>query len=136
MPSILVVDDANFIRTMLRRGLEKVGFQVEEAASGWEAEELLELKNGAIDLVICDISMPGQDGIATLRNLKRDYPEMPVVMLTAYPNKDNVIQCAKIGIAGFLVKPLDIKKVRAKICEFLKVELSEVGSSSSAEEEE
>lgn len=61
---------------------------------------------------------------------------MPEIMLTAYSDKDNVIQCAKIGIAGFLVKPFDIKKVWAKICEVLKIELSEIDSSSSEEEED
>ena len=136
MPTILIVDDANFIRTMLKRGLEKVGFQIFEAPTGVEAEDLMKGRKGQIDLIICDISMPGQDGITTLRNFKTIDEEIPVIMLTAFSDKTNVIQCANIGIAGFLAKPFDIKKVRAKICEVLDLELGETGVKSKSSKSE
>jgi DNA-binding NtrC family response regulator len=120
--TILVIDDAQFIRTMLKSGLEKVGLQVVEAASGIEGERILATRGSSIDLVICDISMPEQDGIETLKNIKASYPNLPVVMLTAHSDRSSVVQCAQAGISGFLAKPFDIKRVRAKVFEVLQIQ--------------
>jgi two-component system chemotaxis response regulator CheY len=69
--TILVIDDAHFIRTMLKSGLEKVGFSVLEAENGLMGERLLDKRAAGVDLVVCDISMPEQDGIVTLEHIKQ-----------------------------------------------------------------
>ena len=113
------MDDAKFNRTLLNRGLAKVGHKIIEAENGIEAEKILEVQINSIDLIICDISMPEQDGIVTLGHIREKYGDIPVVMLTAFSDKENVLKCAKLGISGFLVKPFDIKRVRSKIMEIL-----------------
>ncbi|PCJ16048.1 MAG: two-component system response regulator [Candidatus Cloacimonadota bacterium] len=119
MANILIVDDAKFNRTLLNRGLSKAGHKIVEAVNGFEAEKILEIQHKSIDLVICDISMPEQDGIVTLEHIRKRFGDIPVVMLTAFSDKENVLKCAKLGISGFLVKPFDIKRVRSKIMEIL-----------------
>jgi two-component system nitrogen regulation response regulator GlnG len=106
---------------MLKCGLEKCGIRVLEAENGLVGEDVLSKRSHEIQLVICDISMPEQDGITTLRNIKKKYPDLPVIMLTAYSDKSSVVQCAQIGIAGFMAKPFDIKRIRSRIYEILKL---------------
>lgn len=117
--TVLVVDDAQFIRLTLKTGLQKVGFRVLEAEDGLRAEDVL-AHHPEINLVLCDISMPEQDGVKTLENIKKKYPELPVIMLSAYSDKENVAKCAGMGICGFIAKPFDINMVRAKIFDVLK----------------
>lgn len=121
LATILVIDDAHFIRNMLKCGLGKCGIRVLEAENGLVGEEVLDSRIHEIQLVICDISMPEQDGITTLRNIKKKYPDLPVIMLPAYSDKSSVVQCAQIGIAGFMAKPFDIKRIRSRIYEILKI---------------
>lgn len=121
LTTVLVIDDAHFIRNMLKCGLEKCGIRVLEAENGLVGEDVLAKRSHEIQLVICDISMPEQDGITTLRNIKKKYPDLPVIMLTAYSDKSSVVQCAQIGIAGFMAKPFDIKRIRSRIYEILKL---------------
>lgn len=137
MATILIVDDAKFNRTLLNRGLTKAKHNVIEAENGLLAEQILDLQHASIDLVICDISMPVQDGITTLTNIRKKFGDLPVVMLTAFSDKENVLKCAKLGISGFLAKPFDIKRVRSKIMEILGTEEEpeeEVESEDSADE--
>jgi CheY-like chemotaxis protein len=117
--TVLVVDDAQFIRLTLKTGLQKVGFRILEAENGLEAEEMLS-GHPEISLVLCDISMPEQDGVTTLENIRKKYPDMPVIMLTAYADKENVAICARLGICDFIAKPFDINLIRTRIFEALK----------------
>lgn len=118
--TILVVDDAQFIRLTLKVGLQKVGFHVLEAENGLQAENILNTKNIAVDLVLCDISMPEQDGLTTLEHIRLKYPELPIIMLSAYSDKTNVANCAKLGVNGFISKPFDMNMLRARIFSALK----------------
>ena len=63
------------------------------------------------DIVLMDIDMPGEDGIATTRRLKSEFPEVTVVMLTVHDATDKLLEAIKAGAQGYLVKPVDIDEL-------------------------
>ncbi|MEK7350245.1 MAG: response regulator, partial [Nitrospirota bacterium] len=77
MPSILVVDDDDQIRRLIRDTLEEAGYRVTEARNGREAIPQYRLDHA--DLVIMDILMPGQDGLVTIATLRQDFPDLKVI---------------------------------------------------------
>ncbi len=84
MAKILVIDDEQDIRVVLRQVLEREGHEVDVAEGGNEGLELLE-SNGA-DVVITDIIMPGIDGVATLGKIKENWPGVPVIVISGGGN--------------------------------------------------
>jgi DNA-binding NtrC family response regulator len=110
---ILVDDEAAFVDTMLKR-LGKRNLKVIPAYSGLEALETLE-KNQNIDVVILDVKMPGMDGIETLGKIKKAYPLIEVVMLTAHATVESAIEGMKRGAYDYLMKPCDIDQLIAKV---------------------
>jgi DNA-binding response OmpR family regulator len=101
--TILVVDDDLLIRTGLQRILSHQGYEVEQAESAEAAHELLPRR--FFDLVITDLQMPGQDGLALLRDIKQRSPHTPVIMLTAHGSMDVVVDALRAGASDFLTKP-------------------------------
>ncbi|MEJ5311865.1 MAG: response regulator [Anaerolineae bacterium] len=101
--TILVVDDDLLIRTGLQRILSHQGYEVELAESAEAAHALLPRR--FFDLVITDLQMPGQDGLALLRDIKQRSPHTPVVMLTAHGSMDVVVDALRAGANDFLTKP-------------------------------
>ncbi len=81
---ILVVDDEEGLRLLYKEELEDEGAEVTLAASGEEAIERLE--EGAFDLILLDIKMPGMDGVEVLRRVKEKWCDIPVILCTAYPH--------------------------------------------------
>jgi DNA-binding NarL/FixJ family response regulator len=75
---------------------------VVEAANG--AEVLHVAAQGGLDAVLLDISMPGRNGLETLQDLKREYPKLPVIMLTIYPEDQYAVRAMKAGADGYLTK--------------------------------
>lgn len=106
--SILLVDDETAFLDAMKRRLSKRGFSVETAESGMGALELLEDKHGSVEVVILDVKMPGIDGIDTLREIKRKYPMIEVVMLTGHATVGSAIEGMKLGAFDYLMKPADI----------------------------
>src|SRR5665811_2061569 len=97
--SILIVDDEKNMRFVVGRALSGAGHEVSEAASG---EKALEAIDQAIpDLVILDQRMPGMGGLATLSEIKKDNPDMPVIMLTAHGNVESAVQAMKAGATEY-----------------------------------
>jgi len=80
-----------------------------EAASGPEALAQVEALQGpaGLDLVLLDIAMPGLDGLEVLQQLRRQWPALPVLMLSTYPEKQYAVRCIKLGAAGYLNKSAD-----------------------------
>lgn len=107
---ILIVDDALFMRKMIRSILEKAGYEVVgEAGSGIEAlEEYTRLKP---DLVTLDITMPEMDGLETVKVLCLTYPNAKVLMVSAMGQREMVIGAITAGAKDFVVKPFDEEKV-------------------------
>ena len=102
---ILVVDDELIMRDSLRAWLEDEGFSVDMAASGPEA--LNHLSKQAYDLMLVDIKMPGMDGVELLQKAKEVFPDLSVVMMTAYATVETAVEAMKIGALDYLLKPFD-----------------------------
>lgn len=100
---IFVADDHDIVRSGLRSILAGTDNQVvAEARSG---SELMELVRGNLpDLVILDVRMPGGDGLQTLGQLKLDYPELPVLMLSTYDNPTYIARAVALGANGYVLK--------------------------------
>jgi DNA-binding NtrC family response regulator len=112
-PHILVVDDEPNLRKVLRSLLEQSGYGTTTAASGSEALELVRSQDP--DLVLTDVRMPGMDGLELLRELQAGFPEIPVVILTAYATVDLAVEAMKRGAHDFIAKPFDKAKVKTVI---------------------
>jgi DNA-binding NtrC family response regulator len=112
---MLVDDEVSFVEVMSRR-LTKRDLTVVQAFGGAEALEKLGT-NPDIDIVILDVKMPGMDGIQTLKEIKRSYPLVEVILLTGHATVDAAIEGMKTGAFDFLLKPCDIDMLVAKIAE-------------------
>ncbi len=111
---LLIADDHAIVREGLRRMLSGTEILVAaEAATGSEAVELA--RRLEPDVVLLDIRMPDMDGIAALREIKRESPQIPVVMLTAYDDPTWLVQAVAFGAAGYLLKSLEPAELAASI---------------------
>lgn len=110
MATILIVDDAAFMRMMLRNILTNNGFEViGEATNG--AEAYTQYQNLKPDLVTLDITMPEVDGLQALRKIKADYPSAKVIMCSAMGQQSMVIDAIQNGAKDFIVKPFQAERV-------------------------
>jgi two-component system response regulator HydG len=104
-PSILVVDDEFAVQESLKVWLRKSGYISDGSSSGEEA--LSKLEEIPFDIVLLDIKMPGMDGIETLHRIKENFPNVLVVMMTAYACIESAVEAMKRGASDYLLKPLD-----------------------------
>jgi CheY-like chemotaxis protein len=113
--TILVVDDLPANRDLMLRRLERSGFQGIAASSGPEALELV--RRGNIDLVLLDIMMPGMTGLDVLRTLRatRSTAALPVVMVTAKTDSEDVVEALSLGANDYVTKPVDYPVALARI---------------------
>jgi DNA-binding NtrC family response regulator len=109
---LLVDDELEFLETLVKR-LTKRGLNITMTKSGEEA--LLAARGKKIDVAVLDVKMPGMDGIETLREMKRLYPLMEVIMLTGHANVEVAIQGMALGAFDYLMKPTDIDELFYKI---------------------
>jgi two-component system response regulator HydG len=109
-PRILVVDDEESIRMMLRAVLEEEGYEIIEAADGPEAVKAVE--QNPLDLILLDIRMTTMDGIETLTEIRKISPFVPVLMMTAYATVKTAVEALKAGAFEYLAKPLDIEELK------------------------
>ncbi len=110
---ILVIDDEAGIRESLDVLLTLEGYTVEMAMDGEEG--LLKIEQHSYDLVLLDLALPGQSGMELLPQIHERYPELPVVMITAYGTVDNVVEAVRAGAENFVQKPWDNEKLLADI---------------------
>ena len=101
---VLVVDDDGSLRRVTQVQLEQAGFQTTTAADASEA--LAILQKSAPDLVITDLKMPGMSGIDLLRRIRADYPEVLVIMLTAFGTVESAVEAMKAGAYDYITKPV------------------------------
>jgi len=109
---ILVVDDEATIREVIRRYLERDGFEVMEAADGDAALDVVEEVEP--DLVVLDLMLPGLDGLSLTRRL-REYSAVPVIMLTAKGAVEDRIEGLELGADDYVVKPFDPKELASRV---------------------
>lgn len=103
---ILVVDDEDALRTVLSSELEGEGYEVDMAADGDEAIDIVQKKQ--FNLVLLDIKMPKVDGFEVLKFIKEKYPHVKVIMLTGFADLKNAIESKKLGAEDFVSKPYDL----------------------------
>lgn len=109
MAKILVIDDEKSIRNTLKEILEYEKHQVDLAADG--AEGIETLKKSKYDIVLLDIKMPEMDGIEVLEKVTKDYPDLPIIMISGHGNIDTAVKALKTGAYDFIEKPLDLNRL-------------------------
>lgn len=113
---ILIVDDFATMRRIIKNLLRDLGFNnVEEADDGTTALPML--REGEFDLLITDWNMPAMQGIDLLRQVRQDadLSRLPVLMVTAESNKDQIVEAAQAGVNGYIVKPFTTQTLKEKI---------------------
>ncbi len=109
MSRILVIDDERSIRNTLKDILEYEKYEVDLAEDGPRGLE--KIKSGEYDVVLCDIKMPGMDGIELLGKLSGQLDDLPVVMISGHGNIDTAVEAIKKGAFDFIEKPLDLNRL-------------------------
>jgi two-component system, OmpR family, response regulator len=112
LPHLLVVDDQPDIRNPLSTYLTQKGFRVSTAGSAAEARKILE--TSAIDLVMLDIMMPGEDGLSLCRHL-RETKDIPIILLTAMAEETDRVIGLEMGADDYVVKPFNPRELLARI---------------------
>ena len=110
MEPLLLVEDKNELRAMLRKALERAGYKVDEAPDGTAAIQRLRARR--YQLVITDLKMPGASGLDVLRESKQADATIPVVVLTAYGSVEEAVAAMKDGAFDFLQKPVDLEHLK------------------------
>jgi len=118
-PLVLIVDDEEEIRELLEITLRRMKIASKSAGSLGDAKRLLERER--FDLCLTDMRLPDGDGLSLVRQIVRDYPQMPVAMLTAYGSVDLAISALKAGAFDFLSKPIDLVRLRELVINALRL---------------
>ena len=108
--SVLVVDDKETVRRLLYEVARKAGYEVFLAEDGRKAVEMAALKKPSV--IIMDIKMPVLDGLEAFRQIHAQFPEMPVILMTAYGTIDMAVEAMKMGAFEYLVKPSTVNELR------------------------
>jgi two-component system response regulator AtoC len=108
---VLVADDELNMRRVLEAMLRREGYEVITAANGMEAMGGMGTKGG-VHTVITDLKMPGLDGMGLLKRLSAEYPDVPVVMITAHGSVESAVEAVKLGAFDYLEKPFEQEQIR------------------------
>lgn len=106
---VLVLEDEKLIRWSMREKLQQEGYTVIEAASGEQGMTLLEEED--IDLLLLDYRLPDTTGIDILKRVRRERPDVSVIMMTAYGTVENAVQAMKLGCFDYLTKPVHLDEL-------------------------
>ena len=109
MSKILVIDDERSIRSTLKDILEYEKYQVDLAEDGQQGIDLI--RKNEYDVVLCDIKMPGMDGIEVLQKIQILLPDVPVIMISGHGNIDTAVESIKKGAFDYIEKPLDLNRL-------------------------
>ena len=116
---VLVVDDEPLVRQVVRLTLEKAGYDVLEAENGEKAIEAINENENplVLDVVICDIRMPKINGVEAIEYFQRQYPHVPLIVLTGYPDTKMAVSFMRHGVVDYLVKPVNAERLRIAVKE-------------------
>ncbi|MGO2860710.1 MAG: response regulator transcription factor [Brevibacterium sp.] len=128
MKRILLAEDENRISAFIAKGLSAAGFSTQTAADGITARDLA--LTGDFALLVLDIGLPCLDGFAVLDTLRRQRPELPVLVLTARDNPDDTIFALESGAVDYMIKPFRFGELLARI----KLRLKETGTEAASTE--
>lgn len=115
MPKILVVDDEFEICSFLKSFFEERLYDVSTATSGEEALRKIEIEKPQV--LLLDIKMPGKDGLQVLKEVKKKYPQVKVIMVTAVETSDKIEQAIKLGADNYITKPLSLEYLEMDVKE-------------------
>jgi DNA-binding NtrC family response regulator len=110
---IMIIDDEKIVGDMAKLSLEQEGYTVETFLNGETALE--RLSEQKFNVVVTDFKMKGIDGMEILRTIKRLYPDIKVIMITAFANLDTAIEALRGDVHDFFPKPVKIKELKASI---------------------
>lgn len=118
MPArILLIEDEEEIREVVKHHLVKASYDVVEASNGEEAiQKIREGSNAAeVDAIISDIRMPKINGIEAMGYFKQEFPTVPMIIMTGYPETEMAVDLLKKGIKDYLVKPVEKEVLLAAV---------------------
>ena len=122
LKTVLVVEDEKEIKNFIKKALVDQGYNVEEAGDG--AEAIKKVEGDMPDLVILDLGLPKISGETVAAEIKRDYPHIPIIMLTARTQSSDIIAGFKLGADNYMPKPFIMDELLARV----KARLSSSGS--------
>jgi DNA-binding response OmpR family regulator len=117
MDRIMIIEDDDEMRSLLKEFFEKEGFETDSASNGVDALRIL--SEDHLDLVITDIRMPGLTGLDILPRIRRLKPETPIIVMTAYGSEDVRRRCLEGGATTYLEKPIRLSELRRLTHEIL-----------------
>ena len=111
MIQVLICDDHQIVR----QGIKQILADAPDIALAGEAangpDAVARVRDGGIDVVLLDIAMPGRDGLDVLKQLRGEFPRLPVLMLSTYPDRQYAVRSLKLGAAGYLNKSADSEQL-------------------------
>lgn len=118
MNKILIVDDELNMRLVLGAMLKREGYEVAAAADGFEALQIL--KSGRVSAVVTDLKMPRMDGMELLNRINQEYPDLPVIMITAHGTVATAVEALKKGALDYITKPFELEEIRNVVSKAVK----------------
>jgi len=112
MARILLTEDDEAVRSFVKRALELDGHSVEAVEDGGEAVESLNREKGAFDLLLSDIKMPVMDGIALALHTARDYPQLPILLMTGFADQRERANGLESLVHDVITKPFSLADIR------------------------
>ncbi len=110
---ILVVDDDKNILRLIKAYLEKDSYRIYNATDGNECFDMIGLEMP--DVILLDLRIPGMDGIAVMERIKKFYPQIPIVMMSAHGTIESAVESMKIGAYDFVTKPFDSNRLKVSV---------------------
>ena len=110
---VMIVDDEDNVRKVLRLTLAKAGYDVVEAQHGGEGIKTIGSDDNAfmLDVILCDIRMPKINGLEAIAFFQQQYPSVPIIVVTGYPDQKMATDLLSRGVFDYLVKPVEKEKL-------------------------
>lgn len=118
-PTVLLVDDDDAVRLLVRRILDRGGFELLEAANGFEALRLAEAHPGGVDLLLSDVAMPGMGGTELAQRLRERQPSVGVLFMSGYFDQETVRTPIEEGREWFIEKPFTPDELASRVAAVL-----------------
>jgi CheY-like chemotaxis protein len=115
MARILIAEDEEAVRALVARALAQNGHEVVATADGAEASEVLQREDGRFDLLLTDIKMPVMDGLALALATARDYPAMPILLMTGYADQRERASGLEALICDVIAKPFSLADIKSAV---------------------